>query len=214
MAEHEMMGSESQEAARMEHATVKAVTEAGLIVHSSSGVTTAQAAFGCLVSPEAGDQVLVSRDRNTCFVLTVLERESSDKTIAVSGTLSLFAQALTLHGRDNARLSSSETSAVSGRSVGLVGDELTARGRRLSMSGEQATGQFTSAKLVATTMESVVDRVVQYARQVVRKIEETEATSVRNLIQSVRENYLSRSKRTSITARKDVQVDAERIHMG
>lgn len=214
MTGHEMVGKERQDTARMEHATVKAVTEAGLIVHGCSGVTTARTAFGCLVAPQAGDHVLVSRDRDACFVLTVLERASSDKTIAVAGTLALSARSLTLHGRDDARLSSGDSTAVSGRSVGLVGEALTARGQQISVSGEQATGQFNSAKLVATTMESVVDRVVQYARQLVRKIEETEATSARTLIQTVRENYFSRSKRTSITARKDVQVDAERIHMG
>lgn len=196
------------------HATVQAATEAGLIIHGASGVTTASIAVGCLVEPQVGDRVLVSDDGEMCFVLTVLRRSSPDRTIEVPGQLILSADSVTVSGRTRVDLGSSGSLGVGASSMALTSDELSIRSARVNVSGREANVHFRTARLVATGIETVSDRIIQCARNVVRKIEESETTYVRNLIQTVRENYFSRSKRTSITARKDVQVDGERIHMG
>lgn len=200
--------------ARLEHATVKAATEAGLIVHSVAGVATAQVAVGCLVEPEAGDQVLVSHGGGQCFVLTVLARSSASRAINVSGDLSVTADNVRIAARQDTAIVGASSAHVAARRFSVTSDETAVRSKHLDVSGEEGHAHFARVRLLATGIETIADRVVQSARQVVRKVEETEATTVRNLIQTVRDNYLSRSKRTSITARNDVQVDAERIHMG
>jgi len=200
--------------ARLEHATVKAATEVGLIVHSAAGVTTAQVAVGCLVEPQAGDQVLLSNGGGQSFVLTVLARSSADRSINVSGSLSVTAKTLRIAAREDAAIAAGNRTHIVSSRFDVTSDEATVRSERLKVSAEEGHAYFAHARFVATAIETITERVVESARQVMRKIEETESISVGNLIQTVRENYLSRSKRTSITARNDVQVDAERIHMG
>ncbi len=200
--------------ARMEHATVKACTDAGLIIHGPAGVATAQIAVGCLVEPAAGDRVLVSREAKECYVLSVLARDSTNRQINIPGSLSVRAERLDLHGSEGMGLrgdnrvdvQTQELAVASGRTE-LNSDEFTA-------SGTQAHAHFRRASLTASVIEVVSDRLVQCARQAVRRIEEVETLHVGNLVQRVRENLISRSKRTSMTASKDVHVDGERIHMG
>jgi hypothetical protein len=67
---------------------------------------------------------------------------------------------------------------------------------------------------VATALEVVAERVVHCARQVVRRVEDIETLQVGNLVQRVRENFITRSKRASVTASGDMHIDGERIHMG
>jgi hypothetical protein len=47
-----------------------------------------------------------------------------------------------------------------------------------------------------------------------RIVEGVETLSIGNLIQHIRQNYTSHSHQTVITARKDMRIDGERIHMG
>lgn len=203
-----------QTAVGLEHATVKACTDAGLIVHGPAGVATAQAAVGCLVEPIAGDRVLISRGGDECFVLTVLARDSSRRSINVAGELSVTAGNLHLHGHQGTTVDSDTRLRMRSPKVAVTSGETEVHGRRVSVSGEEGHAHFRDTRLVASAIEVVGDRIAQCARQVVRRVEEVETLHVGNLVQRVRENLVSRSKRASITASKDVHVDGERIHMG
>ena len=196
----------AQAGAQFEHATVTACTEAGYIIHGPLGVTTAQVAAGCLLEPGTGDRVLVSRCPGECFILGVLVRQGQGRRVRIDGELTISAGRLNLQG--------DEAVEVSGPRVGVVGQVAELRAGRADVAAEEGTARFQRTRLVTGVLETVSDRVVQCARQVVRRVEEVETLSVGNLIQRVRENLVSRSRRTSITARKDVHVDGERIHMG
>lgn len=198
----------------LEHATVKACTDGGLIVHGAIGVVTAQAAVGCLIQPVVGDRVLISRNAEECFVLTVLARNSRERSIDVPGDLSVTADHLYLCGRHEAAVDSHERLRLRTPRLAVTAGDTDVQGQSINVCGEQAQATFGDARLVATAVEIVSDRIAHCARQVVRRVEEVETLHVGNLVQRVRENLISRSKRTSITASKDVHVDGERIHMG
>lgn len=198
----------------LEHATVKACTEAGLIVHGPTGVATAQTAVSCLIEPIAGDRVLLSRSGDECFVLTVLARAGHQRRINIAGDLSISAERLHVRGRKEACVDSSERLQLRSSRVAVVSGEAEIHGQRITVSGEEGHAHFRNTRLVASAIEIVGDRIAQCARQVVRRVEEVETLQVGNLVQRVRENFLVRSKRTSMTASKDVHIDGERIHMG
>lgn len=208
------IADQSRLAASLEHATVQAVTEGGLIVHGQRGVTTARAAVGCLIEPTTGDRVLISRSGDECFVLTVLAREHAERRIRVEGPLTVEARNLSLVGSHEAVLESGRRLQLRAEQIGVDSGEAEIHGRRLSASGDRGHAHFREMRLLSSTLEVITDRLVQCARQVARRVEEVETLHVGNLIQRVRENLVSRSKRTSITASGDVHVDGERIHMG
>lgn len=183
----------------LEHATVKAITDAGLIVHGSRGVTTARTAVSCLVDPAAGDLVLLSRTVGDCFVLAVLERTDDSRRISVPGRLAISADELSLQGHQRTAIESEHTTVCA---------------RELNVSGERAQARFRETRLIADAIEVVGDRIAQSARRVIRRVEEVETLNVGNLVQRIRANLVSRSKRASITASGDIHVDGKRIHMG
>lgn len=203
-----------QAGSSLEHATVKACTEAGLIVHGPGGVATAQTAVGCLIEPMAGDRVLLSRSGDECFVLTVLARTGDKRQINIAGDLSISAERLHVLGREEACIDSSEHLQMRSSRIAVVSGEAEIHGQRITVSAEEGHAHFRTTRLVASAIEIVGDRIAQCARQVVRRVEDVETLHVGNLVQRVRENLLSRSKRTSMTASKDVHIDGERIHMG
>lgn len=198
----------------LEHATVKACTEAGLIVHSPTGVATAKTAVGCLVEPTAGDRVLLTRSSEECFVLTVLARTQGQRRINIAGDLSITAERLYMQGRQEVDIEGGERLQMRSSRLAVVSGEAEVYGRRVSVSGDEGHAHFQHTRLVASAIEIVSDRIAQCARQIVRRVEEVETLQVGNLVQRVRENLLVRSKRTSMTASKDVHIDGERIHMG
>jgi len=205
--------SENDEAT-FEHASVQAVTDAGVIIHAPSGVAGAQIAAGCLLTPAPGDRVLVSRSGTERFVLTVLTRQTGEAELSFDGDLRIRARNLALAGRE-------ATSVESGHEIGLraprvavtAGAAELATGR-LGVTGQAAHVQFRHARVLVTALESIGDRVVQSVRQLVRHVQDTESVQSGNLIQRVRDTYLMRSRRTSLTSRKDTHIDGERIHMG
>ncbi len=208
------VANDAMESAAFEHATVQAVTEDATIVHGPQGVTSAAIAVGCWVAPEPGDRVLLSRFAGECFVLSVLARESSARQLRVGGRLTVSAGELELSGDQGVRVASAEGLRLRGHRVDVAGIDTDIRSRGLRVTGEECNVQLQRARLITRSLESLGERVVQCARTFTRRVEETETLHVGTLIQRIRENWLSRSKRTSITARSDVQIDGERIHMG
>lgn len=203
-----------QSHAVMEHATIQAETAAGWIVHGPEGVRAAQVAAGCLVAPHVGDRVLVTRAGAECYVLTILSRESRDRELRVNGELAVSAKRLRLSGDEDVALKGGHKVGLHGHRIALTSDETAVCGRRVEVTADEGRAQFRKVQLVASSLETCADRIGQFARTVIRRVEEVETTQIGNLVQNIRESLISRSKRTSMTARKDVHVDGERIHMG
>lgn len=199
----------------LEHATVKAITPAGLIIHGSFGVASARKAAGCLLEPEVGDRVLASYTGAESYILMVLKRaHGTPARLDVSGELEIGADLLSLSGRAETRINGAERLHLSGQKVATVGDVAEFSARRVSVAGEEGHAVFRDARLSSRKVEVVAERVAQVAQQVIRRVEEVETLSIGNLVQRVRENWLVRSKRTSVTASGDMHIDGERIHMG
>jgi hypothetical protein len=69
-------------------------------------------------------------------------------------------------------------------------------------------------KMYTQMFSSVARQVNQKTDILVRWVEQVETLNIGNLIQNVRKNYTSHSDQAVITAKKDMLINGERIHMG
>jgi len=63
-------------------------------------------------------------------------------------------------------------------------------------------------------LQGTFDRVFQKSDQVMRWVETIETLNIGNWVQNIKHTLNSRAQHQIITAKSDVRVDAERIHMG
>ncbi|MDR2679022.1 MAG: DUF3540 domain-containing protein [Zoogloeaceae bacterium] len=78
-----------------------------LVVSPSAGTVRAERAAGCLLSPEAGDRVLVALTGENAWVLSVLKRAhpADAATLALPGKTTLTADRLEIEARATLKLS-------------------------------------------------------------------------------------------------------------
>ena len=186
-------------------------------VDTTTGRVHARRATSCLVAPVEGDRVLLAiEERGDAFVLAVLERpEGTRTTLALEGDV-------TLRASKRLSLSAEETvDVVAGKSVRLAGGaiELTALATRVSthaltVVSEAAAAALGRVKLVAKSIDSMMDRLTQRAKRAFRFVEGTEQVRARHIDYAASEIANLRGETTVVTARDLVKVNGEQIHVG
>jgi hypothetical protein len=198
-------------------AVVKGTAEDSVLIETDTGVMNAGVAFGCLVAPEAGDRVLVSRSDRECYVISVLDRPSNaDMSLQFPGHVRMNAPKgridltggtdLNLLAAGKTRLVSRETQIACAR-VSVHTDELSTRAREFE-------AHLGTAKIFAEAIDTVAKRIGQRAENVMRWVEGLETLNIGNLVRTVRKTLMSHSDQAVLTAAKDFRIDGERIHMG
>lgn len=192
--------------------------ESYFAVETNSGTWKAKQATSCLIQPLVGDKVLVSVDpSNGCYVLAILERQKgktyslafdSDVELKVSnGRFTLASQeGLDLASAKDVNLVSSDLKVYSTR--GEVGVD------RLFFLGSFLQAQLERISLIAGVFDSVLERLSQKVKWSYRTIEESEHVKAGGLHYVAKKLLSLRGKYSMITAKKDVKIDGERIHMG
>ena len=211
--------SHNGEASFIEAIRVENECERGFELYSGGHLVIARPAFSCTIRPRAGDRVLVSHDAGgNCFILAILEREAEDQAMELDfpGDVSFRAPAgrLSLSGAEEVRISSARRIQTLSPELGLQASETRLSSQRLDVTGESVEARFKEGRLFANRLESVVDTALQCAQNVIRKVEGVETLNVGSLMKTVRETLSIRSKHTVMSARRDMKLDAERIHMG
>ena len=84
----------------------------------------------------------------------------------------------------------------------------------LSVSGEKVLSQWREVNSVSEAFNFVADRFVQRVKNSFKSVEGVDQINSKNYVQNVAETASIRSKNAVITARKDMKIDGERIHMG
>jgi hypothetical protein len=187
---------------------VKSVTADSTLVETRDGVLNAEVAFSCLVAPVRGDSVLISRSKRDCHILSILKRScGKNMTIQFSGNVNLNAMQGTFEVMSKeARLESPSVEMAS------VDTDIVAK--RINATSDEIKFNFNHGDIFAKSIHTTADRILQCAKTVVRNVEGIETLNVGNMIQKVRKFFNVQSQYSSITAKKDIQIDGERIHMG
>jgi hypothetical protein len=194
---------------------VKSELDALFIIQSDNGVLPAVHAPSCLLKPEVDDKVLLSMIDGQLYILAVLEKSSQKSQLKFTGDLSVETQgSLSLNSARALQLSSStslshispEIKALS-KIHTLTTDQLTANSQKMTVYSEQVQAHIKE-------VHGMFERVYQKADQVIRWVETIETLNIGNWVHNIKGTLNSRANNQIITAKSDVKVDAERIHMG
>ncbi len=189
-----------------------------LAVETPSGIQRARRALGCLVKPEPGDVVLVATvAEGRCHVLAVLERPGqSPAELDLPGDVRLSAPrgGVTVAARDGVEV-------ISGRSLGLTAPLVEMRGEavevaadRLGLCGRFVEARFERIKYLAAAVDAVIHHLTESIRNAFRRVEGLDLVRAAHIARDADDLYAVRGRYATMSADKDVKVDAEHIHLG
>lgn len=202
----------------IEQGTVRGGDDEVYMIHGSSGIFVAKPAFSCVVKPMAGDKVMYARDpQNGCFILAILERPTGLNAVmsfpgdvsmeSVRGNVTIAAAAgieLATGSAVNMRASEVNVSAARSR-LNLLDIEATA---------DSFTGNLSRVRLVSDAVDVVAKQVTQRLKTCFRWVEEVEQVDAGQMIQKVRNLFSLRARHAAVTAKDDVKINGERVHLG
>jgi len=198
--------------------TIEAVNEKVFQILGPSGYVSASKAFSCLVEPEVEDVVLFSINTlGQCHVLSIIERpEHIDASIEIPGSLSLKAHSgdITFHAQQGISINSEKNISLATAEYSLLANKAMFGIDNLSAIGTTLVAKIKRVHTIADTVETVADNLLQKLKNSFRVIAGVEQTKSGDVIHTVKNLYSMRSRQAAILAKKDIKVDAERIHMG
>jgi hypothetical protein len=186
---------------------VSSIIEGNFSIASEEGNVTALKASSCLILPEIGDYVAYLFDGKKRYLISVLERKSADPLSIVSQQgISIEAPEIKLTGKQKLHFSGAIGRAAFGSlhvasiNMDLDVEKAETRVKSLSHFGKTISGVFNTILTRASTALRVIDGSdIQKAKQTTIEAE----------------NILSiKGEFTSITAKADVKIDGERVHVG
>jgi len=194
-------------AASLAHMRVRGIDGNIVVVADATALVQARRAKGCVVDPEAGDLVLVSRGSDgSAWVLAVLDGAGPSR-MTLSGDAILQAEG--------------DLSVGAGRKLLLAAPELAAeaatatlRSDRVGVLARLADLAADATKVTAERLHVLVaDHLAELGRSI-RRVAGLDQTAA-GIIDSRAEDSASLHGRyTTLTAEKDVRIDGDQVHMG
>jgi hypothetical protein len=182
------------------------------------GVTrAARIAFGCLIQPEPGDQVLASLADGTVWIISVLDRQSGKPPrLWTDGDLAIVSERgnIYLSAAQAVEICSGETVRVAAPEIDLhagigrfVLDELLQVGRRANL-------YVAKIRSVCDMVETFAEHALTRVKRSSRFIEDSDQVRAGDIDYRAEGNLQLQAETAFITADTVVRVDAEQIHMG
>ena len=198
--------------------TVVAAGEGEWTVMSGGGHHQARRAVSCLVTPEAEDEVLLALvgDRRA-FILAVLERrEGSAIRLEADGDVALRLRKgrFSVAAQEGIDLATAKEASVVAGALRVNTSDASVRFDRLGYLGRFVQAEVERVKLVAGSLDTVLDRLWQRVKRSYRYVEEVDHVRADQLDYAAKKNAHIRGRNTLVTAEELVKVDAEQIHLG
>ena len=199
-------------------ATIKSTGGSSIVLDTRDGIVTAERAFSCIVEPETGDQVLVNKSGNQYHVLSILSRPTGSKNTCLS-----FEGDMTIrvpHGdagiisNNNIDLIASKTLRTAAGNTQFLSKKMTIATKALMAKADDVEAHSTQIKLFSKSIDTIASRISQRTDVLMRWVENVETLNIGNMIQNIRNTKICHAKQTIMTAKQDMRIDAERIHMG
>ena len=199
----------------LETARIKFIQNTHCVLQSDQGIHHAQVAASCLLTPAIGDLVLICKNSDSTFVLSILQQATENAKIAISGDLDISVKGqVSISARSDLNLMTESTLQQSAKKLEQTSQHHSITAEQFNLSTLKAAMSTKEAQVHAQQCHCFIDRVYQKADQVMRWVETIETAHIGNLVQSIKHTWNARSRQTIITAKEDVKVDAQRIHMG
>lgn len=184
-------------------------------VQTKDGVVAARPAVSCLVQPHTDDLVLLTRQVNRYFIIAVLERQGNAINMNVPGDLRIRAHGqLAIESEHQLKLSAAQDIQLTGLSVNLVAGLAFLTAQTLKLQAPRVEADHDEVEFRTRRLSSWTQQVYQRADSVMRWVETVETANIGQWVQNVRQAYMLHAQHAVVTARGDVRIDGERIHMG
>lgn len=188
------------------------------VVETEGGEISAKRAASCLLEPAPGDMVLVAiASADQAYVLAVLEREEgAPGRISVDGDLDVELR------RGRFRVTAEEgVTLASAKDVSVVGSGVNVRAitsevalQSLSFLSTVVRAEVEKAKLLAGSLDSVLDRLSQRVKRAYRVVEESDHLRATRVDYVAKETMGLHGANTLVTAEELVKLEGEQIHVG
>ena len=188
------------------------------MITAENGVYEATKAFSCLIEPIVNDIVLFSVDTRThCHILSIIERtEHADTVLSLSGDVTFDATQgkLNLNSRQGINISSDQNINLASEECSLIAKNALIGIENITAVGARLVSKISCIQSFSQTVETVAVNLLQKLKNSFRVVEGVDQSRSRDVLTTVRNLYSIRSTQATILAKKDIKVDAERIHMG
>ena len=185
------------------------------VVQSERGVLPAKQAASCLLVPDIGDKVLVNSIDGEIYILAVLEKKSQQSKLSLKGDVTLESEGcLSVTSAKAMQLTSLESLSQVSPIITALSKTHQLTTEQLSTHSQKITVNSGQAQVNIKEVHGMFERVYQKADQVIRWVETIETLNIGNWVHNIKGTLNSRANNQIITAKSDVKVDAERIHMG
>lgn len=189
-----------------------------LTLKTNTGSVIARRAASCLLVPEVGDRVLcVIETRGDAFVLAVLERADGAQRATVElpeKTLLRAAERLAIAANQGVDVVGGGEVRISSARVEVTAMHTRLAGRVLDVVGEVVGADLGRVKLVAKTVDGMLERLSQRVKRSFKVVEETDQVKARHLDYAAETVAHFRGEHTVVTAKDLVKVNGEQIHVG
>jgi hypothetical protein len=198
-------------------AEVKSISDDRIVIRTNRGVVNATRAFSCVISPCVDDVVLISCVANRFHLLSILERPTASvMNIEFPGDAYLCSKEgkLNLSAKDGIDITTPAKAGITSTEINMAAANIGMQSNVLKAAVTDIEVLSKTTKLSVSVLQVVAKQISQKTDVVMRWVETVETLSIGSLVQNIRSNFILHSDQTVITAKKDMRIDAERIHMG
>ncbi|MEP4547706.1 MAG: DUF3540 domain-containing protein [Saccharospirillum sp.] len=194
----------------LEEAIVESVSESGVLITSPNGIERASQAVSCLIKPCQGDTVLLLRVApSRLYILAILERTAaSGRDVALE-----FTGSVSISSAEEVTIASKHTK-LAGQQLDLVGRDLSLTSNTLKSYSDTTVLSSKTMKIASQTLNVVGQHMSRHLKSFVSMVAGNEVRKAGNVTSQVSDFKLDQSRHSIIDVRKDLKIDAERIHMG
>jgi len=188
------------------------------VIDTHSGRYTAKKAVSCLLEPGKGARVLMAGDpEGDCYILSVLEHGIEKKcSVQFDGDVEMVTKngQFQIAAQKGINLTTVD-------SIGMISSELKVHSNQAEISisqlfylGTSIFAQLSKIKVLATTVESTIQRLTQKLLRSYRTVEDIDQVKAGKIDYRAEKTMSLHGKYSLITAKKDVKIDGKMIHMG
>ena len=198
-------------------AEVVAINDSEILLTSHDGVIKAQMSFSCVLTPEIGDQVLWAPTAIGSFVMSILTRKTTAQAemnfkngvrISTStGDLQLSsANDLSIHALAQAKVFARELDA-STLKANLYAEDATVHGVQLNL-------VFQKIHQVCDTFTKMAKTAFYAFDTCVKKVKDVDKIQAGQMHHEAEQVMATRGEHMLVSAKQDIKMNAERVHMG
>ena len=180
------------------------------------GEHIARRAPSCLLAPQPSDRVLVALVPEA-FVVAVLERDGARPAeVVFDGDAVIRSRAgrIDLDAEEGVRVTTRKAFEIVSSTMSLCSGKAELWVEELTAVAARARASFDQVGVVAVTIDTVAERIVERAARVYRFVSEFDQLRARHFDHRAEHSAKITGENTVVAARQVARMDGEQIHIG